>query len=262
MKKDAYYFPHFSNARNDAKLVKLRRVMGIEGYGMYFLLLEVLREQTEFKLPLSSLEDLAYEWHISKEKLLAVVTNFDLFEIIDEVFISTKLITYLQPYIEKSERARKAANLRWNNANDYANALPEHSKCNASKVKERKVKESKVKESKVKESAKKIADIYNDVCVNLPKIQKLTNQRINTINARIKEYSLAEIGNVIQKTADSNFLNGDNQRAWKADFDWIMAPTNFIKILEDRYINKSNNNGNTELQQTAARLADKYLNEQ
>jgi hypothetical protein len=144
MKKDAYYFPHFSNARNDSKLVKLRRVMGIEGYGMYFLILEVLREQTDFKLPISNLEDLAYEWHTSREKLVAVVTNFDLFTILEDKFVSIKLISYLQPYLEKSERARLAANKRWSNANAYANALPEHSKSNASKVKESKGKESKV----------------------------------------------------------------------------------------------------------------------
>jgi hypothetical protein len=53
MKKDAYYFPHYSNARNDAKLIKLRRVLGIEGYGLYFMLLEVLREQTDFQFPLN-----------------------------------------------------------------------------------------------------------------------------------------------------------------------------------------------------------------
>ena len=81
MKKDAYYFPHFANARNDNKILKLRRVLGMEGYGIYFSLLEVLREQTDFKIPLSSVEDLAYEWHVSKEKVESVVANFELFQI-------------------------------------------------------------------------------------------------------------------------------------------------------------------------------------
>jgi len=145
MKKDAYYFPHFSNSRNDSKVIKLRRVLGIEGYGLYFMLLEVLREQTEFKFPISGIEDLSYEWHISKEKIISVISDFDLFQIIDNEFFSPKLILYLQPYIEKSERARLAARKRWDevNAKAYAKALPEHNKCNASKVKESKVKESK-----------------------------------------------------------------------------------------------------------------------
>ena len=146
MKKDAYYFPHFSNARNDSKVIKLRRVLGVEGYGLYFMLLEILREQTDFKLSLSGVEDLAYEWHTSKEKIISVINDFDLFEIEYNLFFSSKLVLYLQPYIEKSERARFAARKRWDdvNANACTNALPEYSKSNASKVKESKVKESKV----------------------------------------------------------------------------------------------------------------------
>ena len=71
IEKDAYYFPHFSNARNDPKIVRIRRVLGIEGYGIYFMLLEVLRDQSEFKYPIKNVEDLAYEWHTSKEKVLS-----------------------------------------------------------------------------------------------------------------------------------------------------------------------------------------------
>jgi hypothetical protein len=142
-KKDAYYFPHFSNARNDSKIVKLRRIYGPEGYGIFFMLLEVLREQTEFKLPLNSIEDLSYEWHTSKEKVLSIINDFDLFNISDNQFFSPKLVFYLQPYLEKSKRARSAALKRWNNANAYTNAMLPDNKCNASKIKETKIKETK-----------------------------------------------------------------------------------------------------------------------
>ena len=134
MKKDAYYFPHYSNSRNDSKLIKLRRVLGIEGYGIYFMLLEVLRDQTEFTFSISGVEDLAYEWHTSKEKIYSVINDFGLFEINEQSFRSKKLILYLQPYIEKSDRARLAARKRWDSisdANAYANALPEQTKSNA-----------------------------------------------------------------------------------------------------------------------------------
>jgi hypothetical protein len=187
MKKDAYYFPHFSNARNDSKILKLRRVMGIEGYGMYFLLLEVLRDQTDFKMSIESLEDLAYEWHTSKEKLASVVANFELFQIDNNNFFSPKFNEYLQPYLEGKRRnslnGAKGNLIRYNyltkvelsNLSDQeildyddkrkqgiikrrgdsggdsggdANLIPLASQ---SKGKESKVKESKVKESKVKE---------------------------------------------------------------------------------------------------------------
>ena len=106
MKKDAYYFPHFANARNDNKILKLRRVLGMEGYGIYFSLLEVLREQTDFKIPLSSVEDLAYEWHVSKEKVESVVANFELFQIDESDFFSVKFNEYMQPYLSNKESRR------------------------------------------------------------------------------------------------------------------------------------------------------------
>jgi hypothetical protein len=187
MNKDAYYFPHFSNARNDSKILKLRRVMGIEGYGMYFLLLEVLRDQTDFKMSLESLEDLAYEWHTSKEKLASVVANFELFQIDNNNFFSPKFNEYLQPYLE-GKKNKKIAGIKGNLIR-YKHLTKEevskmsdseildfeenrkHSESNALAVREknlamgelsesvttrtasqRKGKESKVKESKVKES--------------------------------------------------------------------------------------------------------------
>jgi hypothetical protein len=143
MKKDAYYFPHYCNARSDVKILKLRRVLGIEGYGIYFMLLEVLREQTEFKYPLESIPELEYEFRTSKEKIFSVINDFALFEIDCDKFFSPKLELYLQPYIEKSQRARDAANKRWKAIKDakaYAKALPEQCDSNASKVKKSKVK--------------------------------------------------------------------------------------------------------------------------
>ena len=48
--KDAYFFSHDCNARNDPKILALRSVYGAEGYGVYFMLVEILREQPEYKL--------------------------------------------------------------------------------------------------------------------------------------------------------------------------------------------------------------------
>jgi hypothetical protein len=197
MKKDAYYFPHFSNARNDAKLIKLRRVMGIEGYGMYFLLLEVLREQTDFKLPLNTLEDLAYEWHTSKEKLLTVIANFELFEIVEDYFFSIKLVHYLQPYLEKSERARQAALTRWENTkamqmhtNSDANALQMQCDGNASKGEETKLNETKEKDYYEK-SFLKFWDLYNkkiDKKKCFAKWKRLKDEEIEKIFKTLPDY--------------------------------------------------------------------------
>lgn len=51
MAKDAYWFRHDANARNDIKIIELRSLHGYEGYGIYFAILEVMREQTEYVIP-------------------------------------------------------------------------------------------------------------------------------------------------------------------------------------------------------------------
>jgi len=56
MNKEGYYFPHFCNARNDLKILRLRKDLGEEGYGIYFMLLELLREQPELRYPCDDID--------------------------------------------------------------------------------------------------------------------------------------------------------------------------------------------------------------
>lgn len=45
------YFSHDSNARNDPKIKALRRNYGLIGYAAYWIIVEMLREATDYKLP-------------------------------------------------------------------------------------------------------------------------------------------------------------------------------------------------------------------
>jgi len=151
MKKDAYYFPHFCNARHDRKLKRVQKELGVEGYGIFFMILEVLRDQPDFKYPMSDLDLLADEFGTSEQKVTTVVCNYKLFDVdAENNFTSHKLQLYLQPYLERSEKARNAAITRRDKVKKDAQALPEHSASNtqAMQVKETKAKQIKVKETK------------------------------------------------------------------------------------------------------------------
>lgn len=82
---------------------------------------------------------------------------------------------------------------------------------------------------------KSIVDNYHLYCEKLSKIQKLSDQRKKHIAARFKEFDMETIIRVLKTVGESEFLNGNNDRSWKADFDWIFNPANFIKILEGKY---------------------------
>ena len=120
--KDAYWFSHDGNARNDVKCIKLRRELGIEGYGIFWILIEMLREQPGYKIPLSNIEDIAYDLHVSKEKIDAVITRYGLFQIEDEIFFSARLLRSMQQYDTKknilSNAGKKGNEIRWKSPGD------------------------------------------------------------------------------------------------------------------------------------------------
>lgn len=72
MAKDAYYFKHDSNARFDSKLITVRMQYGHEGYGLYWMILEVLRDQDGYRYPLdqNGRRSLAFQVAYSEEKLM------------------------------------------------------------------------------------------------------------------------------------------------------------------------------------------------
>jgi len=107
MNKDAFYFPHFSNARQDRKLKRAMKQLGIEAYAIYFMLLEVLRDQSELKYPMEDIDLLADEFGSSEQKVRTIICNYGLFKIDDkEYFFSPKFFEYLSPYLEQKERQR------------------------------------------------------------------------------------------------------------------------------------------------------------
>lgn len=84
---------------------------------------------------------------------------------------------------------------------------------------------------------KDVIEVYNKTTFS--KIEKLTDVRKSHLSARIKEYGFDIVCEVINKADQSDFLHGKNNNGWKANFDWIFNPQNFIKILEGNYENKA-----------------------
>lgn len=83
----------------------------------------------------------------------------------------------------------------------------------------------------------KVAEYFNEQMQGkqVKQIMKLSQKRKSHIIARTKEFGKQAVAIVIQKTAASKFLNGDNSRGFLASFDWIFKPNNFTKIYEGNY---------------------------
>ena len=112
MNKDAYYFSHDSNARNDQRLMKVRMKYGMEGYGIYFAIIEILREQSDYTLAFNDLESISFDLRIDIEKIEDIVCNYSLFLIKgSSMFYSESLKRRLECMDKKKQKRIEAGRL-------------------------------------------------------------------------------------------------------------------------------------------------------
>ena len=119
-KKDTFYFPHEYNAKDDPKCERLIWEMGMEGYGIFWAILEVLRAQPNYTYPLANIPIIAYKYRADADKMRHVVMDFGLFTIVDDkIFFSPGLLNRMQPMDNARniarESGRKGAAKRWGN---------------------------------------------------------------------------------------------------------------------------------------------------
>jgi hypothetical protein len=146
--KDAYYFPHDANAKDDPKCIQLIEEFGPEGYGIFWILIETLRSQSDYKAPISILNGMARRYNTTPEKMRNVVFRFGLFTLTDDdqFFYSESFMRRMEAIDSKrkklSQAGKKGNSVRWLSPGDGQAIATQ------SQVKESKVKESKVKEIK------------------------------------------------------------------------------------------------------------------
>ena len=121
------YFSHDSNARNSDKLMKVRMKLGAEGYGIFFMLIERLREEEGYKSTIDY-DTLAFDLRVEPEKVKQVVENYDLFKITEDgkYFYSDSFNERMEMMDAKrkkrAEAGKKGAEKRWENRQNDSNA--------------------------------------------------------------------------------------------------------------------------------------------
>jgi hypothetical protein len=243
MNKDAFYFPHFCNARHDRKIKRLRKELGLEGYGIYFMLLETLREQLDFKYPMDDIDLLAEEFGTSEQKVKVTICNYQLFDIDEHnSFFSVKLIEYLEPYFKMKLQRQKSAKARWDKVNkekelsgnndatvlqpyceSNATVLQPYCESNASAMQSKQSKENESKESKENETNKYFEKFWNLYDKNISKdkcliiFNKLNENEIQKIFQTLPDYLASTPDKLYRKNPESYL----NNKTWN---DEIILP--------------------------------------
>ena len=198
-KKDAFYFSHDSNARHDPKLGALRAKYGWAGYGLYWAVIEVLRDQPNYIYPSNLLYGLplaiGYDPNnptgegIIFDEFLQDLISFGLLKQENNTIFSDSLINRmdaLSAYRERlSESGKRGAEIRWGG----------HRGANATTIA---VKESKGKESK--DTQPQVLEFLEYFNQKTGKNLSLTDARKKIINDALKFNSINKL-----KQAVDNF---------------------------------------------------------
>lgn len=252
------FFSHDVDMRNDLKIRGLRREFGNEGYAVWCYLLEVLTDTEDLCIDIDNMAGLlSADFDIDRERLMGIVgycLQVGLFVKDGSILYSKRhrerIMGVLDKAQEKSERGRRAVMARWgkNSANNTdetegdTDVLP----TNTNESREDKTGEEKTRKDQKREyPCAEIVKVWNEVCVSLPKVLRLSDARRDKVKARLREWGgdnpeemIAKAREFFNRIEASDFLTGRSGK-WKASFDWLFdSRNNWIKVAEGNYDNK------------------------
>ena len=234
--KEAFYFSHDSNARHDPKIIKLRMKLGWEGYGIYWGLIEILRDQKEYMMRLDY-ESISFALHTDCEAIKSIINDFDLFKVNDEFFYSESLLERMKIKDAKSITGKKAANIRWEKektTEKNAKSMQTHSDSNADAMQSQSIPNA-IKESKVKESKNNtvinVNEIHETVITNLAKSEIWIE-----VTAKNAKREIHEIKLLLNEFKDDCIVRDnlkENESEAKNHFaNWLLKKSQADKVNE------------------------------
>lgn len=102
------YFSHDISSRQDKSIILLLDVMGYEGYGLFWAIVEFMHRNS-----LSIGEERLVAGKEYAEKVSHILNDFKLFRIENDEYISDRIQNNINKQKEKSNKAKVAANVKW-----------------------------------------------------------------------------------------------------------------------------------------------------
>lgn len=256
-KQSVEYFPHHTKAGRTIYILESK--FGNDGYAFWFKLLEVLAENDGHFYDCSN--DNNWEFLLAKtrcdeEKANKIIKTLISLGKVDAelwdkriIWVQNLVNNLSEVYRRRCAKAPEKPSFRVGNpttkvVSDDINPTAEV--VSASETPQREVKESKEKKSREKKKYpyEDIIRLWNETCISLPRVQKLSDSRRNKIKMRLDEFGkdaetwLATATALFTAVEASDFLTG-RKGSWQASFDWIFEnPNNWVKVMEGNYANK------------------------
>ncbi|MCF2443636.1 DUF4373 domain-containing protein [Dyadobacter sp. CY345] len=245
MAKGKYYFQHDYDALNDPKIIAMRDRYGMEGYGLYWAIVEMLHATEGNKLPMKDYQFIAIakqteafakqkeaNLELIKNYLTTCIDSYELFSSDGVFFWCDRVLRNMKKMADISEKRRESGRLGGLSKNGEANA--KQNEANRSKIKDTKVS---------KRNINIVFDVFWDLYgkkVGKPKAaslwDKLTDQERSLVIERIPSYlkTLNPEDNGKFQAHPATYLNG---RRWEDELQSNVAVAYDEPERPRRYLN-------------------------
>jgi len=160
--KDAYWFHHDSNAFQDPKIARLFRLHGLAGYGLFWVVIERLREAREYRIKCDSIQDLVYQVRTTEDAFNALFDCGLIERDCENYFFSPSLNRRMERWNAKRETLKVngskggVANAKQMLSKSLANAKQTSSKRVA--IREEKRREDEIREEQIRKEEDSFPD--------------------------------------------------------------------------------------------------------
>jgi len=143
---------------------------------------------------------------------------------------------------ERNAKAKASADKRWSDRTSHTETETET--------------ETKTDNTKGPVPYQKVVDLYHTHCPQLPTVKVLSDKRKKTLRARWHSFEFYRGGPGKAKelikfdnlgaweryfkfiTEQCPFMNGENDRGWTANFDFVIRESGMIGVMENKYVSK------------------------
>lgn len=219
MRKDTYYFSHDTNARRDPKILAMRSEYGAEGYGFYWILIEMLAEQEGYKLEHTEWVSHAIAMETQSDGntvdsfIEKCIKDYELFKSDGKYFWSDSLLRRMEIKDSKrkkrSEAGKAGALARW--GKQKKKTIDEEKQSNGNRMAtecERNAIYGKGKERKVKERKdKEVRSKYKFETRHL-KLSELLYKKMQENNPNVKKPNLESWANTFRLMMEQDNREG------------------------------------------------------
>lgn len=265
MAKETYYFSHDSNAIVDTKILNMRSDYGMEGYGLFWAIIEMLRNEENYKLEYSNntyraVKTLTNTTIDVEQYINDCINDYQLFKAEDGFFYSNSLMRRMQEKDNKKRINQENGKLggRPRKTEIKSNGFESETQKNQNKIKENKEKENKEKEitttvvdDSCGDDLQKIVDFYEN------NIGAITPFGFEVLSSYAEEMSVDLVILAMKKSVESNkrsiqyikgILNNWNKKGIKTVLE--------AEQEDEAFRNKNNTTEETEEEKIARKIRE------